>query len=558
MKKVDWQRTSIAAERTHHLLDGCPLYQQRFTAVMKYHAPGLAPVRDESGSFHIGVDGSPLYERRYRRTFGYYDGLAGVVSDAGWFHIDTDGQPLYPARYRWVGNFQSGLCTIRLPDGRYRHVDRDGNEAYAETYRYAGDFRNGAAVVQNDEGLHTHIDREGGQIHGRWFEDLGVFHKAIAPARDEVGWHHIDRDAGALYQRRFAEVEPFYNGQARVRRFDGGLEVIDESGERVLELRGASTTAEQELSEDMVGFWKTQTICVGAGLGVFDALPASAAGVAQRLEVSADKMTRLFRALWELDLVQPKADGRWESTESGDLLASGGESEMDAAASVWGGDHYRQWQRLPEILRGEPPQKDRSYFKSLSGRELEHYQRAMTGYARRDYAALPDIVDWSRHECVVDAGGGQGALLYHLLNSNSGLDGVLLELPRVTELVQLPAHLEERVRVAPGDFFESWPVPSDAVVMARVLHDWKDSDAGRILRRAREALKPGGRLYVIEMLPEEERPNGGLLDLNMLVMTGGRERTIKAWRRLFDENGFELLETRSLPSVSDILIAGLK
>jgi hypothetical protein len=91
--------------------------------------------------------------------------------------------------------------------------------------------------VQANHGRSTHIDRHGVRLHDRWFKDLDVFHKGFARARDDGGWTHIDVNGRALYARRFAAVEPFYNGQARVERFDGALEVVDESGVTIIELR---------------------------------------------------------------------------------------------------------------------------------------------------------------------------------------------------------------------------------------------------------------------------------------------------------------------------------
>ena len=97
-------------------------------------------------------------------------------------------------------------------------------------------------MVQATNGLHTHVDAEGKLVHGKWFQDLGVYHKAYATARDDAGWTHIDGAGHPLYDRRFAAAEPFYNGQARMVRHDGSLEVIDERGATVVELRGAQTS----------------------------------------------------------------------------------------------------------------------------------------------------------------------------------------------------------------------------------------------------------------------------------------------------------------------------
>ncbi len=243
--KYRWQDLTIAPEQTHHLKDGHPAYKARFVQILKFHSPGLAPVRDASGAYHIESTGRAAYRERYICTFGFYEGRAAVQAHDGWFHILANGRPLYSGRYAWCGNFQGGCCTVRFPGGLYCHLQLNGEVAYSQRYRYAGDFRDGVAVVQREDGLHTHINIEGSQVHGCWFLDLDVFHKGFARARDDNGWHHIDINGQSIYRNRFAAIESFYNGQARVENFDGSLLVINETGETVVKLREALLRADR-------------------------------------------------------------------------------------------------------------------------------------------------------------------------------------------------------------------------------------------------------------------------------------------------------------------------
>lgn len=239
-----WGDTAVAPSRTHHLgPDGAPLYQARFEEVLSFHAPGLAAARDGSGAFHIQLSGAAAYARRFSRTFGFYGGIA-AAEDAGLaFHVLPDGTDLCAGRYAWCGNFQEGRCAVRTLRGEYLHVNRSGRPAYGERFAYAGDFREGVAVVQERTGMHLHVLKNGRSLNGRRYLDLDVFHKGHARARDEGGWHHVDRAGLPLYALRFAAVEPFYNGQSRVERHDGALEVIDERGSAVCRLRAPSDPA---------------------------------------------------------------------------------------------------------------------------------------------------------------------------------------------------------------------------------------------------------------------------------------------------------------------------
>jgi hypothetical protein len=234
---VSFRHLLPSDDGTHHVREGHPAYGERFDEVLKFHTPGLAAVRRGGFAWHIDPTGAPAYERRFRRTFGFYDDLAAVEGDDGFHHVTPGGLDAYPERYAWCGNFQERLCTVRERDGRYRHIDPAGAPCTAASWRYAGDFRDGGAVVQRDDGLSTHIARDGSLVHGLWFEDLDVLHKGLARARDDRGFTHVDRRGRPAYARRFAMVEPFYNGQARVERFDGALEVIDAEGAALCELR---------------------------------------------------------------------------------------------------------------------------------------------------------------------------------------------------------------------------------------------------------------------------------------------------------------------------------
>lgn len=238
---VDWKDISVAPDRTYHVLAGRALYGVRFDEVLSFHKPGLAAVRIGDEAWHITSSGQPAYPYRFTRTFGFYGGIAAVATQEGWHHVLPTGDPLYRERYAWCGNFQGERCAIRELSGKYCHLRPDGAPAYAARWRYAGDFREGIGVVQAEDGYSTHIDVDGNFVHGKWFLDLDVFHKGFARARDCSGWAHIDLRGRFIYEKRFAAIEPFYNGQARIERKDGGLEVIDQSGETLAELRQSLT-----------------------------------------------------------------------------------------------------------------------------------------------------------------------------------------------------------------------------------------------------------------------------------------------------------------------------
>jgi hypothetical protein len=159
----------------------------------------------------------------------------------------------------------------------------------------------------------------------------------------------------------------------------------------------------------------------------------------------------------------------------------------------------------------------------------------MAAGASERIARVADL-PWN-DETVVDVGGGTGGMLFELVRRNPGLRGVLFDLPEVVAGVEPPA----RVEIVSGNFFDGLPV-GDAYVVARILHGLDDEKAGRVLANIRAAARPGARVFLIEsVIPTGNEPHGSKwLDLLMLVLSGGRERTEGEWRVLLARAGIEV------------------
>ena len=232
--------------RYHTFADGSPAYSARFDEVLSFHdidnAYQVAPVCLNSQAWHINETGEAIYPHKFNRTFGFYCGLAAVVENDDWFHILPNGFAVYAQRYVFVGNYQQNIAVVCDKDGFYFHIDKLGKPLYENKWLYCGDFREGIAVAQAENGLSTHIDKQGRYIHSYWFLDLDVFHKGFARAKSDDGWHHIDKSGKPIYAQRYASVEPFYNGFSRVETHFGALQIINEQGDVVRELRAASNT----------------------------------------------------------------------------------------------------------------------------------------------------------------------------------------------------------------------------------------------------------------------------------------------------------------------------
>lgn len=553
---MTWSTLKVAPVATHHLDEnGLPAYADRFDEVLKFHAPGLAPVLRRGEAWHIRPDATAAYTRRFLRTFGFYEGFAAVEDRDGWHHITAEGKDAYSERYSWCGNFQGERCTVRQTDGAYLHIMRNGTAAYGERWHYAGDYRDGIAVVQAGNGHSTHIDKQGMFVHGRWFVDLDVFHKGYARARDNDGWMHVDEQGKPVYTRRFAAVEPFYNGQARVELFDGSVEVIDETGRRIIEVRPALRSDFAALSGDMVGFWKTQTIAAAVRLGVIETLPATENQIAEKCALRPDGARRLLRALAELHLVRNK-NGLWDVTPRGAYLRRNDPLTLADAALEYAGPFSAMWKSLPKALERGSNWTAPDVFGDVAKdeRRCEGHHRMLRSYARHDYPEVEKALALQGNEHIIDAGGGLGTLAAMLTAAFPELNVTVLDRKEVVEQGKREAAPGNGIDWHAANIFEEWGIHADAVILSRVMHDWDDHKALEILKRARAAMKPGGRIFIIEMLIEDGSVSGALCDLHLLVATGGRERSSVEFERLLRSSGFKLVDVQLIAALPSIVV----
>jgi hypothetical protein len=231
---MNWQDIKVSSDNTFFLYKGTQIYSKKFIAVLKFHSPGLAPVMDETGAYHIDTKGKQIYTTRFTRTFGYYCNRAAVVDGDNWFHINEFGLRSYSASFAWIGNYQEYLCPVRNKKNHYYHIDLNGNRIYSHNFIYCGDFKDGIACIKSKRGFFKHIDRKGNFICEKEFLELGVFHKNYATAKDKGGWFHIDKKGNEIYPKRYLNIEPYYNGFALVTQFDYQKVIIDEQGNKIL------------------------------------------------------------------------------------------------------------------------------------------------------------------------------------------------------------------------------------------------------------------------------------------------------------------------------------
>ena len=544
---------------THHVRDGEPLYAQRFLRVQSFHAPGLAPICFDNKAWHISIDGETAYGRTFRNAFGFYENLAAVNDERGWFHIHPDGVPAYAERHSWCGNFQGGRCVVCM-GGRYYHIDPEGHSPYSQTYAYAGDFREGCAVVTNADGLCGHILANGTPAHPHRYRNLDVYHKGYARAQDENGWTHIDRSGMPAYENRYSSVEPFYNGRALTQTFNHKTLLINELGDAVVVIKDPAPSATEnntseryrqfhELSSDMVGYWKTFAIAAAVKLNVPEKLPLADTAMTDCFGESAANMKLLLAALAQMNITA-NTDSVWNLTSKGSLLLANGDFSLADAAVSWGTFATSGADAWVDAISGK---NNADFFAEISRdiSKVERSQKTLAAYAKNDYEFLADMLPLDNVRHLLDAGGGCGTVAQMIVRKWQNLNITILDRADVLSLFDDRDNPGGRITKLGGDIFLDWQTRADAVLLARVLHDWNDQKAALILAKANLALPLGGKLFVVEADGEE---TGAMVSLHLLTVGGGRQRTRQEYQALMAENGFSFVEHRYLNRSASLLI----
>lgn len=322
-----------------------------------------------------------------------------------------------------------------------------------------------------------------------------------------------------------------------------------------------------EMLELLLGTWVSQAVHAAAALGVADALtdgPLPAATLAERVGANPDALDRLMRALVSRGVFQRHRDGRYGLNPLAETLRSDADPSMRAAALFYGCRQQREhWTHLVDAVK-----TGQQVVASLRGKEFFDYlsddaelaglfNGAMTSISEMSVPPVIAGYDFSRYPTIVDVGGGHGRLLAAILAATPTSRGVLYDLPDVVaESPKLFAQfgLSERVDVQGGSFFEAVPAGGDAYLMKNIIHDWADEQALAILRTIRAAIKPGATLLLLEfVIPEHDGEFiGKWVDLEMLVVAGGRERTAEQYRSLLARAGFRL--TGVVPTAAPISV----
>ena len=333
---------------------------------------------------------------------------------------------------------------------------------------------------------------------------------------------------------------------------------------RPMEIRGKSedNPSPPALFEMATAYWLSQAIYVAAKLGIADLLrdgPQSCVALAASSGADAPSLFRLMRALSSVGIFAHLGGDRFALSRLAECLQTEVPGSLRAMVITIGEIHYQACGNLLHSVQSGSPA-----FNKVFGANLFDYLQQNVDAADAFHQGMANVssmlayavlmaYDFAAISSIVDVGGGQGKFLEKVLQFNPHITGTVLDTALTIERAKQCSGNDawnRRCSYVTGDFFASVPQGADAYLLSGVIHDWDDRRAITILRNCRRAMTGKGRVLIVDMVvPDSDAMSfSKVLDLNMLAMTGGRERTRTEFHAVLDAANFEL--TRITPTIA--------
>ncbi|MCF2138500.1 MAG: acetylserotonin O-methyltransferase [Candidatus Lokiarchaeota archaeon] len=564
----------------HITSTGEELYPHRFDRSFGYYYDYAAVVKNRNW-FHIDLQGDRVYLDNYRWVGNFQEKFCAVRDmNNRFFHIDLEGKKIYTTTFVYVGDFKYGIAVARLDNGFAIHINQEGIPLYTSKYYDLDNFHKGFARARDKRGW-CHIDMKGEPIYSERYQLVEPFYNGYARVVKFEGTSGIIDESGNWVNTIFnAETDPDHNHQ---------------------KLQTLFTSYWKQ---------QTVVAAVKLGIFEYLSNgPKKLDQISETCHIEVNYCEKILHALYVMKLLQ-KSKEYYTLTKKGELLTKDHPNSLYASCLVFGEEHYHAWNYLAPFLQKHYVNSKKFYeknknsnkqcrsafelyyneefFKWINNRPEKAmlYHSAMAHYAERDYARIVeefpfsifDKSDWTNqslnnktreihqeHPIILDIGGGKGVLLKKLLFKYPNTRGILIDLKEavnsaksyLTQLLQ-----QNRVELIVGDFFnnlkeilkyssilkENPQRLVDSIFLSRVLHDWDDQRVIKLLSNCHTILKEDGKIYIIELVPPEnpQFDIGVFLTLNLIAITGGKERTIKDYEFIFNKCGFSLESSERL------------
>lgn len=308
-----------------------------------------------------------------------------------------------------------------------------------------------------------------------------------------------------------------------------------------------------KMYELISGYWVACCVHAVSKLDIADKLahgPKTLSELAKETESDEPSLYRLLRAVTSVGIFEENKDGTFQLNDFGSTLLT----DVPGSVKPWAlanlGEHFPAFGDLTYgVQTGKVP------FDHAHGIPVwDYYQqnpdagvnlaKAMAGMSGAVLKAIIDAYDFTPYKTLVDVGGGNGALMFAVLEATPGSKGIIFDQPYIADLTSkaIPEDLAQRCTTAAGSFFEEViPEGADLYMMKWTIHDWNDEESIRILKNIHHAMPKGAKLLIIDsVIPDDSqnKPHAGkLLDINIMAMTTGKERTLSEFKSLVEKSG---------------------
>ena len=321
------------------------------------------------------------------------------------------------------------------------------------------------------------------------------------------------------------------------------------------------------------GHYVAKAIFAAAELGIADHIedePVSAEELAQATETNSSALYRLLRTMSGLGFFTEDKEKRFSLTSLGKALKSDAPGYARSTVRAMAGPTF--WNAWGEFLYSVKTGKTaaehvfgKSIFEHLAEKpeQAKLFNEMMIGFHGEEPPAIAEGYDFSEIKTIVDVGGGTGNLLTTILQAYPEMQGILFDLPHVAEEAQdliETKNLSANCTIVSGSFFDSVPKGGDVYILSHIIHDWSEEQCLQILENCRSAMSADARLLVIEMVipPGNDFHPAKLLDLQMLTVAGGQERTKEEYAELLGRSGFDLVKIIPTKSPVSVIEAQIK
>jgi len=345
-------------------------------------------------------------------------------------------------------------------------------------------------------------------------------------------------------------------------------------------MEGEKTQARERLQQMISGYWFSQALGAVVRLNIPDLLqakPLTAAELAPLCGAQSAYLSRLMRGASAVGVFHESSDGKYSLTPMSELLVEkeDGSGMKHFALHITSEVCYFSWAYMDQVVKSGV-EGCKTHFKKPCWDVMDEdplsqhwFNKSMTGLSRVTEQFLVSGYDWKEagFKRLVDVGGGFGHTILKVLEApgNEHTEGICFDIPKTIQAAQmqkLPDSVASRFSFVEGDFFKAIP-EADGYLLKNVLHDWNDTHTVSILKSCSKAMQAKGRVLIIEFMPSEVGEMSGspfalLLDLHMMAVTGGKERTRKDWQHLFSQAGLALSRVIPLPPPNLTIIEAVK